>query len=102
MVNQYRLYTIREWELAQPEGVSFFRFFLTDHSGEVRKVTGAIRVLKRKLVNGVMCRIPTNRRVFWDGYGRCYAGTHNIRKRDYDIPLKAGGEAGLSEKNATL
>ena len=78
MMNQYRLYTIREWELAQPEGVSFFRFFLTDHSGEVRKVTGAIR------------------------YGRCYAGTHNIRKRDYDIPLKAGGEAGLSEKNATL
>ena len=88
MMNQYRLYTIREWELAQPEGV--------------RKVTGAIRVLKRKLVNGVMCRIPTNRRVFWDGYGHCYAGTHNIRKRDYDIPLKAGGEAGLSEKNATL
>ena len=73
MMNQYRLYTIREWELAQPEGVSFSRFFLTDHSGEVRKVTGAIRVLKRKLVNGVMCRIPTNRRVFWDGYGRCYA-----------------------------
>ena len=93
MMNQYRLYTIREWELAQPEGVSFSRFFLTDHSGEVRK---------RKLVNGVMCRIPTDRRVFWDGYGRCYAGTHNIRKRDYDIPLKAGGEAGLSEKNATL
>ncbi len=50
MMNQYRLYTIREWELAQPEGVSFSRFFLTDHSGEVRKVTGAIRVLKRKLV----------------------------------------------------
>lgn len=91
MMNQYRLYTIREWELAQPEGVSFSRFFLTDHSGEVRKVTGAIRVLKRKLVNGVMCRIPTNRRVFWDGYGHCYAGTHNIRKRDYDIPLKTGG-----------
>lgn len=55
MVNQYRLYTIREWEQAQPEGVSFSRFFLTDHSGEVRKVTGTIRVLKRKLVNGVMC-----------------------------------------------
>lgn len=61
MVNQYRLYTIREWEQAQPEGVSFSRFFLTDHSGEVRKVTGTIRVLKRKLVNGVMCRIPTDR-----------------------------------------
>ena len=97
-MNSYQLYKIQDWEKAKPEGVSFFRFFLTDHSGEVRKVTGAIRVLKRKLVNGVMCRIPTDRRVFWDGY----AGTHNIRKRDYDIPLKAGGEAGLSEKNATL
>ncbi|WP_288154762.1 hypothetical protein [Phocaeicola sartorii] len=102
MVNQYRLYTIREWEQAQPEGVSFSWFFLTSHSGEVRKVTGTIRVSRRKLVNGVMCRIPTGRRAFWDGYGRCYAGTHNIRKRDYDIPLRTKGGAGLSEKNATL
>ena len=56
MMNQYRLYTIREWELAQPEGVSFSRFFLTDHSGEVRKVTGAIRVLKRKRIRTLLCR----------------------------------------------
>lgn len=45
-MNSYQLYKIQDWEKAKPEGVSFFRFFLTDHSGEVRKVTGAIRVLK--------------------------------------------------------
>lgn len=88
-MNSYQLYKIQDWEKAKPEEVSFSRFFLTERSGEVRKVIGTIRILKKKLVNGLITRVPSTRRALWDGFGRCYVGTHNLRKRDYDIPLRA-------------
>lgn len=88
-MDNYKLYTIRDWERVQPGGVEYSQFFLTEKSGEVRKVNGLVKVLKRRRINGQTVRTPSFRQVHWDGFGRCYVGTHNLRKREYDIPLKA-------------
>lgn len=79
-----KLHKIQEWEANNP-GYTFEHVFYTEKSNEVRKITGTVTVLKRKLVNGVKMNIPVKRKVRWDGYGRCYSGTANFRRRDYDI-----------------
>lgn len=87
-MNNYKLYTIKDWERVQPKGMTYSQFFLTRRSGEVRKVKGSVRVLKKRMINGQLVWIPSCRKVHWDGFGRCYVGTHSLRKREYDIPLK--------------
>lgn len=86
-MNNCKLHTIKDWERAQPEGTTYSRVFFTQ-SGEVRKVKGTITILKKRIMNGESVRVPGYRKVYWDGFGRCYVGTHSIRKRDHDIPLK--------------
>ncbi|MDC7147572.1 MULTISPECIES: hypothetical protein [Bacteroides] len=86
-MNNYQLFKIETWEKYKPSGVDFTHVFYTDKSGEVRKVKGTITVMKSALVNGKRTRVPGKRKVYWDGYGRCYVGTHNMRKRNFDIPL---------------
>lgn len=66
-----KLHKIQEWEANNP-GYTFEHVFYTEKSNEVRKITGTVTVLKRKLVNGVKMNIPVKRKVRWDGYGRCY------------------------------
>ena len=83
-----RLYKIEAWERLKPDNIRYDRIFYTAKSGEIRKVKGVIFTMKASLVNGVRKNVPHDRKVYWDGYGRCYVGTHNLRKRQYDIPLK--------------
>ena len=52
-----RLHKIQEWEANNP-GYTFEHVFYTEKSNEVRKITGTVTVLKRKLVNGVKMNIP--------------------------------------------
>lgn len=87
-MNKYQLYTTSEWEAAKPVNVSFSRFVYTARSGEVRKVYGKITVMKPVVSNGVRKLVRRDRKAQWDGYGHCSVGTHNFRKRRYDIPLK--------------
>jgi hypothetical protein len=87
-MNKYQLYTTATWEAAKPAGVSYSRFFYTKNSGEVRKVYGTVTVMKHIVTNGVRKLVRCARKAKWDGYGHCSIGTHNYRKRRYDIPLK--------------
>lgn len=88
-MNNYKLYIIKDWERVQPKGMTYSQFFLTRRSGEVRKVKGSVKILKKRIINGQPVCAPGFRQVHWDGFGRCYVGTHSLRKREYDIPLKA-------------
>lgn len=87
-MNNYQLYSITKWEEKKPEGVEFTHIYLTDKSNEVRKAHGNITVLKKVFANGKRSLVKGIKKARWDGYGRCYVGTHNIRKRDFDIPLR--------------
>lgn len=88
-MNHYQLFKIEVWELARPNGVEYAHVFYTNKSGEVRKVKGTVTIMKRKFVNGQKKLVPGTKKVRWDGFGRCYVGTHNVRKRDFDIQLKS-------------
>lgn len=88
-MNRYQLYPTSIWEAARPAGIVYDHFFYTKHSGEVRKVQGTVTVMRYIVVNGARKLVPCARRVRWDGYGYCFVGTHNLRKRRYDIPLKS-------------
>lgn len=89
MNNKYQLFKIDAWENAKPDGFEFNHIYYTKNSGEVRKVHGTVTVMKSALVNGVRKRVPGTKKIRWDGFGKCYVGTHNIRKREYDIPLNS-------------
>lgn len=86
-MNNFQLFKIDTWEECKPYGVEFIHVFYTNKSGEVRKVKGTVTVMKSKSINGKRTKVPGKRKVYWDGYGRCYVGTHNMRKRNFDIPL---------------
>lgn len=79
------LHSIEAWEFSKPDSVIYDRFFLTAHSQEVRKVKGRIKVVKRISINGQMKKKDCYRKVYWDGYGHCFVGTHNARSRHSDI-----------------
>lgn len=81
-----KLHKMHEWENCNP-GYTFEHVFYTDKSQEIRKIIGAVPVLKRVLVNRVRQNVTWHRRVRWDGFGRCYAINSNSRLRQYDIPL---------------
>lgn len=87
-MNKYQLHTTFDWEVARPANVSYSHFYYTKRSGEVRKVHGMITVMRYITENGVRKLVRCARKARWDGYGRCYIGTHNMRKRRYDVPLK--------------
>lgn len=86
-MNNYQLFNIEAWEQMKPNGIEFTHVYYTKKSGEVRKVKGTVTVMKSTLVNGIRKMVPGIKKVRWDGYGRCYVGTHNMRKRAFDIPL---------------
>lgn len=86
-MNNFQLFKIDTWEECKPYGVEFIHVFYTNKSGEVRKVKGTVTVMKSMSINGKRTKVPGKRKVYWDGYGRCYVGTHNMRKRNFDIPL---------------
>lgn len=87
-MNNYQLFKIVAWEHAKPQGIEFTHVYYTKKSKEVRKVKGTITVMKKVFQNGERKTVPGTKRVQWDGFGRCYVGTHSIRKRKYDIPLR--------------
>lgn len=87
-MNNYQLFDIETWEQAKPDGIEFTHVYYTKHSQEVRKVKGTITIMKKVFLNGERKTVPGIKKVHWDGFGRCYVGTHSIRKRKYDIPLK--------------
>lgn len=87
-MNQYKLFKIKEWELAKPYGVEFTHVYYTKKSGEVRKIKGTISIMKITFVNGQKKIVPGTKKVRWNGFGHCYIGTHSMRKRAFDIPLK--------------
>lgn len=78
-----------DWEAARPDWAVFQQFFYTD-SGLVRKVKGKVQCLKTVVVAGIRQRVPGTRDVRWDGFGKCWVGTHNQRKRQYDISFTHG------------
>lgn len=86
-MNRYRLFKIETWELVKPYGIEFTHVYYTKKSGEVRKVKGTVSILKSTFINGEKKLVPGIKKVRWDGFGRCYVGTHNMRKRTFDIPL---------------
>jgi hypothetical protein len=88
-MNNYQLFNIEAWELAKPKGIEYTHVYYTKKSGEVRKVKGTITVMKSVFLNGERKNVPQTKNIRWDGFGKCYVGTHNIRKRIYDIPLKS-------------
>ena len=73
-----------DWGKACPQGATFEHFFYNSH-GEVSKVKGKITVMKSVCMCGQKTTTQGTRDVRWDGLGRCYVGTHNVRNRDYDI-----------------
>lgn len=83
-MNNYRLYTTAEWEKNKPIDVDYTQFFY-NNKGKVTKVEGDILILKKKVTNGEKSNVPTKRKAYFDGFGRCYVGTHNTRKRMFDI-----------------
>lgn len=87
-MNNYQLYCIEAWEQAKPHGIEYTHVYYTKKSHEVRKVKGTITVMKSVFLNGERKTLPGTKNVRWDGFGRCYVGTHSMRKRKYDIPLK--------------
>lgn len=89
-MNNYQLYTQEIWNHSKPSDVEFNKFFLTEKSQEIKKVLGYILIQKKSLLNGFRKSIEGKRKAYWDGFGRCYVGTHNVRKRMYDIPLRHG------------
>lgn len=89
-MNNYQLYTQEIWNNSKPTGVEFQTFFQTEKSNEIKKVIGYILIQKKDLINGLKRKIESKRKAYWDGFGRCYVGTHNVRKRMYDIPLRHG------------
>lgn len=59
----------------------------TDHSSEVRKVEGSVAFLRRVVVNGQVRMVPSEKKLRWDGSGRCFSPSSNVRQRKYDLPL---------------
>lgn len=94
-MNNYQLYTQEIWNHSKPGDVEFKTFFQTEKSKEIKKVIGYILIQKVGLINGLKQKIDSKRKAYWDGYGRCYVGTHNIRKRMYDIPLRQYGSINI-------
>lgn len=87
-IGQYQLFDIEVWEKANTAEHVFNHIFFTDKSKQVRKVTGTVKIMRKKLVNGIYRNVECEKKVRWDGYGHCFVGTHNLRLRDFDIPLK--------------
>lgn len=84
---RFKLFPIAIWEQAKPDIIEFDKIFFTEKSREVRKVCGTVNLMKKQLVNGELKYIQVKKKARWDGFGRCWMGTHNLRKRDYDIKL---------------
>ena len=73
-----------DWETARPQFASYEHFFYTD-TGLVIKVKGKITVVVSVCRCGQKTTTTMTRDVRWDGLGRCFVGTHNVRNRNYDI-----------------
>ncbi|MGL4853567.1 MAG: hypothetical protein ACRC3Z_13195 [Phocaeicola sp.] len=87
------LYTVAAWEAANTDQHTFTHFYYCDNGKEIRKVKGTVQTMQKKEVDGVRKWVLADRKVRWDHRGRCTMGTHNIRKRQFDIKLQ-GHESG--------
>ena len=73
-----------DWEKARPGWAKYEHFFYNSNH-EVIKVKGKIAVL---MITYAACKRSATvdiRDVRWDGEGKCFVGTHNVRNRKYDI-----------------
>ena len=59
----------------------------TDCSGEVRKVEGRVIIRKRVTHNGGVQYVDSSKPLRWDGSGRCFTISSNVRQSKYDLPL---------------
>lgn len=73
-----------DWEAVRPDWAIYEHFFYNS-AKEVHKVKGKIRIVDSIRLCGKKETVTRTRDVRWDGLGRCFVGTHNIRKRQYDI-----------------
>lgn len=78
-----KLRTMQAWERIFPTKQIEHVYYTSDML--VRKVTGYIIITKRTLVNGIVTNTARQKRVRWDGFGRCYNINNNTRLRDHDI-----------------
>lgn len=77
-----------DWEAARPDWAIYDHFFYND-AGQVRKVEGLVE--KNRLMqsaDGVVGVVNGYTEVRWDGLGRCFHASSNVRKKEYDIHFK--------------
>lgn len=80
------MYTIKDFETANP-GYTFDNFKM-NKDRTVIKVSGRVKVNKKTKNCGSYTYCSSDKKVRWDGEGRCYSCNSNTRLREYDIPLK--------------
>lgn len=80
------MYTIKDFETANP-GYTFDRFIL-NYDRHVIKAVGSVKINKKTKNCGIYTYCTSEKKVRWDGEGRCYSCNSNTRLREYDIPLK--------------
>lgn len=88
MNTQIKFHSIREWEEAKPDNITYNHFFQKNENGKVTKVTGHVACQVRVKTNGAYKTIAGTKDVRWDAAGRAYSPTSNVRRREYDIRFK--------------
>ncbi len=80
------LHTAAQWETANINNYVFLKmYFSLEEAGKVILVEGKVTCLKKIISPKGNRYMAMWKRVRWNASGHCYMGTHNMRKRDFDI-----------------